>query len=261
MKNQSGQAKTDAKDKKGQLPALDNTEQARGIRLNKFIAAAGYCSRRQADRLIEQKQVFLNDKVAELGARVFPQDKVVIDNQIIKAQEEADLVYLAFNKPQGIVCTANPEVEDNIIDFINYPQRIFTIGRLDKDSEGLILLTNDGSIFNKIVRAEYENEKEYLVEVDHPFDADFIHAMQSGVKILDTLTNPTKVQPITRKKFKLTLTQGLNRQIRRMCEALGYKVVFLQRIRIMNITLGSLPLGTYRELSDKELRDLFALLP
>lgn len=232
-----------------------------GTRLNKYIAASGFCSRRQADRLIEQGKVLVNGRVAVLGDRVFSKDIVTIDSQIIEAQKKTDLVYLAFNKPEGIICTSDQNINNNIISYINYPQRIFTVGRLDKDSEGLILLTNDGSIFNKIVRAEYENEKEYLVEVDRPYDQNFVDNMEEGVEILNTITNPTKVQPLTKNKFKLILTQGLNRQIRRMCESLGYKVVYLQRTRIMNIVLGDLSLGEYRDLRPKELRDLFNLLP
>lgn len=189
-----------------------------------------------------------------------PGDKVEIEGKSLVNRTADDLIYLAFNKPQGIVCTANPNVKNNIIDFIDYPQRIFTIGRLDKDSEGLILLTNDGSIFNKIVRVEYKNEKEYIVELNRFYNQSFVKSMEKGVRILGTLTQPTQVQPLSKTKFKLTLTQGLNRQIRRMCEALGYRVIFLQRIRIMNITLGKLPLGMYRELSKPELRDLFNLL-
>lgn len=231
-----------------------------GIRLNKYIAAAGYCSRRQADRLIAENKVLLNGTIAELGTIVMPGDKVEIEGKSLVNRTADDLIYLAFNKPQGIVCTANPNVKNNIIDFIDYPQRIFTIGRLDKDSEGLILLTNDGSIFNKIVRVEYKNEKEYIVELNRFYNQSFVKSMEKGVRILGTLTQPTQVQPLSKTKFKLTLTQGLNRQIRRMCEALGYRVIFLQRIRIMNITLGKLPLGMYRELSKPELRDLFNLL-
>lgn len=232
----------------------------KGVRLNKYIAAAGYCSRRQADQLIAQNKVFLNGSIAELGTLVMPGDKVEIEGKLIVAQTTDDLIYLAFNKPPGIVCTANPEVKNNIIDFINYPQRIFTIGRLDKNSEGLILLTNDGSIFNKIVRAEYENEKEYIVEVDRPYNQSFVESMENGVRISDQMTNPAQVIPLSGTKFKLILTQGLNRQIRRMCDALGYRVVFLQRIRIMNITLGNLPQGMYRNITKPELRDLFELL-
>ncbi|NLM19810.1 MAG: pseudouridine synthase [Clostridiaceae bacterium] len=231
-----------------------------GVRLNKYIAAAGYCSRRQADRLICQNKVLLNGEIAELGAIVVPGDKVEIGGKSITAQTADDLIYLAFNKPQGIVCTANLKVKNNIIDFIDYPQRIFTIGRLDKDSEGLIILTNDGSIFNKIVRAEHENEKEYIVELNRPYNQSFVESMEKGVRILDQMTNPTQVKPLSNTKFKLILTQGLNRQIRRMCDALGYRVTFLQRIRIMNITLGKLPIGMYRKLSEPELRDLFELL-
>lgn len=241
----------------------DNNKQTEEnlIRLNKFIASAGYCSRRQADRLIEAGKVLLNGNKAELGAKVSSRDEVIVEGKLLDAQKEDDLVYLAFNKPQGVVCTANPEVKDNIIDFINYPVRIFTIGRLDKNSEGLILLSNDGSIFNKIVRAEHDNEKEYLVELNKAYDQKFIERMEKGVEILDRVTNPTKISPVSKTTFKLVLTQGLNRQIRRMCDALGYKVIFLRRLRIMNINLGNLAIGSYRHLSQKELGDLFDLLP
>ncbi|HZJ69235.1 MAG TPA: pseudouridine synthase [Candidatus Eisenbacteria bacterium] len=241
----------------------DNNKQTEEslIRLNKFIASAGYCSRRQADRLIEAGKVLLNGNKAELGAKVSSRDEVIVEGKLLDAQKEDDLVYLAFNKPQGVVCTANPEIKDNIIDYINYPVRIFTIGRLDKNSEGLILLSNDGSIFNKIVRAEHDNEKEYLVELNKAYDQKFIERMEKGVEILDKVTNPTKISPVSKTTFKLVLTQGLNRQIRRMCDALGYKVIFLRRLRIMNINLGNLAIGSYRHLSQKELGDLFDLLP
>lgn len=245
------------------MDKTDNNKQTEEnlIRLNKFIASAGYCSRRQADRLIEAGKVLLNGNKAELGAKVSSRDEVIVEGKLLDGQKEDDLVYLAFNKPQGIVCTANPEIKDNIIDFINYPVRIFTIGRLDKNSEGLILLSNDGSIFNKIVRAEHDNEKEYLVELNKAYDQKFIERMEKGVEILDRVTNPTKINPVNKTTFKLVLTQGLNRQIRRMCDALGYKVIFLRRLRIMNINLGNLAIGSYRHLSQKELGDLFDLLP
>lgn len=245
------------------MDKTDNNKQTEEnlIRLNKFIASAGYCSRRQADRLIEAGKVLLNGNKAELGAKVSSRDEVIVEGKLLDGQKEDDLVYLAFNKPQGVVCTANPEIKDNIIDYINYPVRIFTIGRLDKNSEGLILLSNDGSIFNKIVRAEHDNEKEYLVELNKAYDQKFIERMEKGVEILDRVTNPTKINPVNKTTFKLVLTQGLNRQIRRMCDALGYKVIFLRRLRIMNINLGNLAIGSYRHLSQKELKDLFDLLP
>ena len=237
-----------------------NKEIKTGIRINKFIASSGYCSRRQADEFIKAGEVFINDEKAELGSLVYSDDEVRVNTKILTAQKSKDLIYLAFNKPQGIICTANPEVENNIIDYINYPKRIFTIGRLDKDSEGLILLTNDGDIYNKIVRAEYEHDKEYFVEVNRPYDAKFLKNMANGVKILDTITNPAKIEPVSKTTFKLTITQGLNRQIRRMCEALGYQVIFLKRLRILNINLDNLPLGKYRELSPKELKNLFTCI-
>lgn len=226
------------------------------MRLNKFIAAAGYCSRRQADFLIAEGKVEVNGQAAVLGLKVGPSDQVVVEGNLLEQPDEERLVYLAFNKPRGIVCTANPQVKDNIIDFIDYPVRIFTVGRLDKDSEGLILLTNDGAIFNKIVRAEYGQEKEYLVELNRPYSREFIRQMETGVKIIDRVTNPARLIPVSDNRFRLVIDQGLNRQIRRMCQALGYRVTFLQRIRIMNICLGQLPVGQYRPLTGEELQEL-----
>ncbi len=236
-----------------------NEQKPETMRLNKYIAAKGYCSRRHADLLIEQGLVKINRQVASLGTQVKPDDIVEVEGKIISEIEE-EKVYLALNKPRGIICTANPKVKNNIIAFLNFPQRVFTIGRLDKDSEGLILLTNDGAIFNRIVRAEFEHEKEYLVELNKPYDQEFIEKMEQGVEILDTTTKPAKVTPISSTKFKLIITQGLNRQIRRMCDALGYQVIFLRRLRIMNIDLGGLKVGQYRKLTEKEKRDMFSLL-
>jgi 23S rRNA pseudouridine2604 synthase len=226
------------------------------ISLNKFISDTGYCSRREADNLITEGRVFLNNRPAVLGNRYKPGDTVEVDGSIITAAKKDKRVYLALNKPAGITTTTELHIKDNIISFVGYPKRIFPIGRLDKDSEGLILLTNDGDIINKILRADNNHEKEYIVRVNKPIDNAFIHQMSQGVPILDTVTLPCKVQPMGRQTFRITLTQGLNRQIRRMCEYLGYAVVGLQRVRIMNIKLDKLALGKWRYLSDAELSAL-----
>jgi len=227
---------------------LDNS-----ISLNKFISDTGYCSRREADNLITAGRVLLNDRPAVLGNRYKPGDTVEVDGSLITAAKKEKRVYLALNKPAGITTTTELHIKDNIISFVNYPKRIFPIGRLDKDSEGLILLTNDGDIINKILRADNNHEKEYIVRVNKPIDPAFVHQMSQGVPILDTRTLPCKVQSIGRQTFRITLTQGLNRQIRRMCEYLGYAVVGLQRVRIMNIKLDKLALGKWRYLNDAEL--------
>ena len=226
------------------------------ISLNKYISDSGYCSRREADKLIEAGRVILNDNIAELGSRYYPGDVVEVDGSYIKEQKKEKLVYLAFNKPVGITTTTETEVKGNIISFINYPKRIFPIGRLDKDSEGLIFLTNDGDIVNKVLRAGNMHEKEYIVRVNKPIDSGFIHTMSSGVRILRTKTLPCKVFPIGRQTFRIILTQGLNRQIRRMCETLDYNVVSLQRVRIMNISLDKLAVGKWRYLSEVEIKQL-----
>jgi 23S rRNA pseudouridine2604 synthase len=223
------------------------------ISLNKFISDTGYCSRREADNLITAGRVFLNNRPAVLGNRYKPGDTVEVDGSLITAAKKEKRVYLALNKPTGITTTTELHIKDNIISFIGYPKRIFPIGRLDKDSEGLILLTNDGDIINKILRADNHHEKEYIVRVNKPIDGSFIHQMSNGVPILDTVTLPCKVQPMGRQTFRITLTQGLNRQIRRMCEHLGYAVTGLQRVRIMNIKLDKLAVGKWRYLSDAEL--------
>lgn len=228
-------------------------------RINKYLSEVGYCSRRAADKLIEQNRITINGKIPELGTKVKEGDIVKVDGEIITASKER-LVYLAFNKPVGIVCTTDTRVEkDNIIDFINYPTRIFPIGRLDKPSEGLIFLTNDGDIVNKILRARNNHEKEYLVTVNKPITADFIKKMQNGVPILDTITRKCKVEQIAEKQFKIILTQGLNRQIRRMCEHLDYRVRKLKRVRIMNVHL-DLPIGKWRDLSRAELEEINRLV-
>ena len=227
-------------------------------RLNKFISEKGYCSRREADKLIEDGRVTINGIVPQMGTKVKPGDKVCIDGVSINETEEK-LVYLAFNKPEGIECTTNIDVPDNIIDYIDYPTRIFPVGRLDKYSSGLILLTNDGEIVNKILRARNNHDKEYLVKVDRPISKEFIKQMGNGVPILDTVTRKCRVEKITSFTFKIILTQGLNRQIRRMCSFLDYEVVELKRTRILNISL-DLPLGQYRDLEEEELAELQLLI-
>ena len=225
-------------------------------RINKYLSEVGYCSRRRADRLIEEGKVTINGEVTEIGSKVEDNDEVEVEGQRIKKSTKQKKIYLAFNKPVGIVCTTNRRIEPyNIIDFIKYPKRIFPIGRLDKDSEGLIFLTNDGDIVNKILRARNNHEKEYIVIVNKPINREFIKRMSNGVKILDTTTKNCLVKKLSQKKFKIILTQGLNRQIRRMCEFLGYKVQSLKRIRIMNIKL-DLPTGKYREFTKEELLEL-----
>ena len=229
-------------------------------RINKYLSEVGYCSRRVADSLIEQGKVTINGKIPEKGSKVEEGDQVEVEGQRIEKSANQKNIYLAFNKPVGIVCTTDRRAEpNNIIDFIKYPTRIFPIGRLDKLSEGLIFLTNDGDIVNKILRARNNHQKEYIVIVNRQINNDFIQKMSNGVGILDTITKNCFVKQLGPKKFKIILTQGLNRQIRRMCESLGYKVQSLKRVRIMNIKL-DLPTGKYRELSKKELLELNGLL-
>ncbi|PHR47285.1 MAG: 23S rRNA pseudouridine(2604) synthase RluF [Fluviicola sp.] len=228
-------------------------------RINKYLSEAGFCSRRAADKLVEQGKVTINGKVPEMGTKVQPGDSVEVDGKKI-TNENIEFVYLALNKPVGVVCTTDNRVEkDNIIDFINYPERIFPIGRLDKPSEGLILLTNDGDIVNKILRARNNHEKEYIVYVNKTITQDFIDQMASGVPILDTVTRKCRVEQLNKNTFKIVLTQGLNRQIRRMCEYLGYDVIKLKRTRIMNIQLDT-EVGEWRYLTEKELERLNELL-
>ena len=230
------------------------------IRINKYLSESGYCSRRAADRLIEEGKVTINGEIPELGTKVNEDDQVKVEGQIIEKSTKQKKIYLAFNKPVGIVCTTDRRVEpDNIIDFIKYPKRIFPIGRLDKSSEGLIFLTNDGDIVNKILRARNNHEKEYIVIVNRQINKDFIQRMSNGVEILETITKNCIVKQLGAKKFKIILTQGLNRQIRRMCEALGYRVQSLKRVRIMNIKL-DIPKGKYREFTKGELFELNRLL-
>ena len=227
------------------------------MRLNKYISETGVCSRREADKWIEAGRVTCNGQLAALGTRVVDGDEVRIDGELIGAKKKQ--VYIALNKPVGITCTTEAHIEDNIIDFIGHPERIFPIGRLDKDSEGLILLTNNGDIVNEILRSENNHEKEYIVTVDRPITDLSLKMMAGGVKIMGELTKPCKVSRIDQKAFRMILTQGLNRQIRRMCSALGYKVQRLQRVRIMNIRLGSLSSGKWRYLTDAELAGVDAL--
>lgn len=226
-----------------------------GKRLNKFISESGYCSRREADKLIEQNRVQINGKTPELGTKVMPGDKVTVNGKTISASAEnkSDRVYIAYNKPIGITCTTERHVKGNIIDAIKHKDRIFPIGRLDKPSEGLIFLTSDGDIVNKILRAENAHEKEYVVTVDKPINDRFKSRMEKGIPILGTVTKPCKVKVINRNQFSIILTQGLNRQIRRMCEYLGYEVTKLKRTRIMNVTLKGLKIGQWRELSKQEM--------
>lgn len=229
------------------------------VRLNKYLSEIGYCSRRVADKLIEESRVKINGKIVSMGQKVKYNDIVEIDGTIIE-NNNAKTVYLAFNKPVGIVCTTDTRVEkNNIIDFINYPMRIFPIGRLDKMSEGLILLTNNGDIVNKILRSRNNHEKEYMVTVNKPVTKTFIEKMGNGIPILETITKKCYVEQIHKTKFRIVLTQGLNRQIRRMCEYLGYKVVKLVRVRIMNIKL-DIKKGRYRDLTRKELSELKQLI-
>ncbi len=230
-------------------------EEKKLTRINKFLSEAGYCSRRAADKLIDQGKVTINGKVPELGTKIAAGDEVRVNGKLISESKEKP-VYIALNKPVGIVCTTDTRVEkDNIIDFINYPTRIFPIGRLDKPSEGLIFLTNDGDIVNKILRERNHHEKEYIVTLNKPFDQDFIKKMSSGVPILDTITRKCFVEKTSNNRFRIVLTQGLNRQIRRMCEYLGYRVVKLKRVRIMNVNL-DIPVGQWRYLTKKELAEI-----
>ncbi len=230
------------------------------VRLNKFIADCGYCSRREADRLIEAGKVSVNGRKAEMGMRVTDDDTVVIDGKTLKREDET--ILLIFNKPPGITCTTAKDDETNVVDYINYPKRIYPIGRLDKYSEGLLLLTNKGDLVNGIMRSRYDHEKEYIVTVDRPVDEIFLRKMSSGVylKELDVTTKPCKCQKIARNKFDMVITQGLNRQIRRMCEEMGCRVMKLKRVRILDIELGDLPVGEYRKATKKELESVMRMM-
>lgn len=232
-------------------------EEKESVRLNKYIASSGYCSRREADRYIENGQVTINGVIAEVGTKVLPGQVVIVDHQEIEVEEK--LVYIALHKPRGITCTTDTEMEDNITDFLNYPLRVFPIGRLDRESSGLILITNDGDIVNKVLRSNNGHEKEYIVSVNKSIDDDFLKAMSNGIQIYNPVSNsyqitkPCVIEPIGPKTFNIVLTEGLNRQIRRMCSALGYVVRELERIRVMNIELGDMGIGGWRYLSEQEL--------
>lgn len=226
-----------------------------GIRINKYLSQVGYCSRRAADKLIDQGRITINGLLPEMGTKVEETDEICVDGKPIE-KAATENVYLLVNKPVGIVCTTDSKVEkDNIVDFLNYPTRIYPVGRLDKMSEGLILMTNDGDIVNKVLRARNHHEKEYIVTVNKPITTDFIEKMSNGVAILDTVTRKCKVEQIDGRQFRIILTQGLNRQIRRMCETLDYRVRQLKRIRIMDIKL-DVPIGQYRPLTQEEIKSL-----
>lgn len=229
-------------------------EQSDSISLNKYISSTGICSRREADQWIDAGRIKLNGQVARKGNRVFQGDVVLLDNKPLKSKPKQ--VYLAFNKPVGIVCTTDTKEKNNIVDFINYPERLFHVGRLDKPSEGLIFMTNDGDIVNKILRAGNQHEKEYIVQVDRPVTADFIRKMRAGVPILNTVTKPCFCEKIGKKQFRIILTQGLNRQIRRMCAYLNYEVTSLKRIRIMHIDLEGIAVGKYRHFTKEEMKTM-----
>ena len=229
-----------------------------GKRLNKFVADSGYCSRREADRLIAEGRVQVDGRPGALGDRVLPGMRVTVDGQSLSGRGEK--VYIALNKPAGIVCTTDPREPMNVVDYLDYPIRIFPVGRLDKDSEGLLLMTSDGEIINRILRAAGGHEKEYEVEIDRPVTKEFVEKMSAGVPILDTVTLPCRVRRTGEKSFNIILVQGLNRQIRRMCEALGCNVVRLRRIRIMSVRLGAMRPGQWRELSEEELSGLMGRL-
>ncbi|MGF1854439.1 23S rRNA pseudouridine(2604) synthase RluF [Vibrio satsumensis] len=233
------------------------SQESQAKRLNKYISETGFCSRREADKLIDAGRVTINGKIPEMGTKVLPGDDVEIDNKPVRSKEKP--IYIALNKPTGITCTTERDIPGNIVDFIGHHKRIFPIGRLDKPSDGLIFLTNDGDIVNKILRAGNNHEKEYVVRVDKPITTEFLKQMGAGVHILDTVTLPCKVEKETKFSFRITLTQGLNRQIRRMCEALGYEVFKLRRVRIMNISLDGIPNGKWRYLSDEEITEILAM--
>ena len=228
------------------------------MRLNKYLSEAGICSRREADRLVQEGKILVDGKAAVLGMQIAEGQEILVNGKAVRREEKK--VLLLFHKPRGIECTANPKIKNNVISYIDYPIRIYYIGRLDKDSEGLLLLTNQGELVNKMMRAGNCHEKEYLVTVDKPVTEDFIKKMSNGVPVLGTVTRKCRVEKTGEKTFRIILTQGLNRQIRRMCEYLGYRVKRLKRIRVMNLELGDLPVGQYREADKKELEDLKSLI-
>ncbi len=235
-----------------------SSDRNNSIRINKYISEKGLCSRREADELIRQGRVTINDEKAEMGSKVYPGDIVKLGGKSLKPKDRP--VYLAFNKPAGIVCTTDQKEKDNIIDFINFPKRIFPIGRLDKESEGLIFLTSDGDIVNKILRAGNNHEKEYIVTVNKAITEGFVESMAKGVRILGTVTKKCRTTQMSKYMFRIILTEGMNRQIRRMCEAFGYEVVKLKRVRIMNVMLGSLTVGQWRHLTHEELKTINRLI-
>ncbi len=228
------------------------------IRINKYLSEAGYCSRRQADRLVGEGRVTIDGKIAQMGDKVTDDQKVMVGKQRVLREEP--FIMIALNKPKGIVCTTAEVEKDNVVHFLNFKQRIYPVGRLDKDSEGLLLLTNQGELANELMKARNYHEKEYVVRVNKPLTKDFIKAMRDGVPILDTVTRPCKVRYVDKYTFEIILTQGLNRQIRRMCEYFGYRVVALKRIRIVNIELGKLKTGQWRYLTDNEIQEMKGLL-
>lgn len=237
---------------------MNNGEVSNSMRINKFISETGICSRRDADKLVDQERITINGAIAKTGSKVMLGDEVRLDGKLLKKKDNR--VYIALNKPVGIISTTEKKVKNNIVDFVNYPKRVFPIGRLDKDSEGLIFLTNDGDIVNKILRAGNNHEKEYVVTVDRPITAEFVKGMSSGVRILNTVTKPCKVKKEGPNTFRIILTQGLNRQIRRMCEVFGYNVIRLKRVRIMNVTLSDLPVGKWRYLTPNEMKTINELV-
>ena len=223
------------------------------MRINKLLSNYGYCSRKEVRKLIEDKRIIVNEKLCEQGQWVEESDEILLDGEKVKEKER---IYIALNKPRGIICTASREIEGNIIDFLNYEEYIFPVGRLDKESEGLILMTNDGDLANKIISSENYHEKEYIVTVDRDFDDEFIYKMANGVNILDTTTRPCEVKKIDDNTFNIVLTQGLNRQIRRMCKALGYNVTRLERVRIINVKIDGIKTGKWRYLREEEILEL-----
>ena len=233
-------------------------EKREGKRLNKYLADSGYCSRREADRLIGEGRVRVDGRVGALGDKVLPGTRVTVDGRALTGESEK--IYLVLNKPRGIVCTADPREPMNVVDYLGHPARVFPVGRLDKDSEGLLLMTSDGEIVNRMLRAAGGHEKEYEVEIDRPVTREFVEKMMAGVPILDTVTLPCKVRRTGERSFNIILVQGLNRQIRRMCEALGANVVHLRRVRIMNLRLGGLKPGQWRDLTPAELSALMTEL-
>lgn len=231
-------------------------------RLNKYLSELGICSRREADRLLEAGKIQVNGQIAVMGVKVNDQDKIIVDGQEISREKKVPDILLAFHKPRGIVCTASKEDKNNIVDYIQYPERIYPVGRLDKDSEGLILMTNQGELVNGILKSRYGHEKEYVVNVDRKITEEFIERMTQGIFLaeLNVTTKPCKIKKTGQRQFRIILTQGLNRQIRRMCQACGYEVTKLVRVRIMNISLGGLACGTYREVTAEEYQELKKLL-